>query len=139
MVHSCSITDDMPFAPLDPAGGYVYLGCEAEPYGERVRTSDMSVTQFALPGESYGLFVFGGDLYNAARDGTIDFFPGGDINKLERYPVVGGSASLRPDGDLPQISELFYSPATASLYFTAWLGIPGLFKVSTSTIEDAGN
>ncbi len=141
MVHPCSITDDMPFSRIgsgasddpDAAGGYVYLGCEAEPYGERVRTSDMSVTQFSLPGESYGLFVFGDDLYNAARDGVIDFFPGGDISKLERYPAVGGPASLRPDGNEPQLNELFYSPATASLYFTAWLGIPGLFKVATST------
>ena len=135
VIHSCSMTDDMPYVAAGDNGGYVYIGCEAEPYGERISTKDMNVTQFSLPGESYGLFVYGHDLYNAARDGNIDVFPGSDIARLERYPVIGGPDSLRPGGVEPQLNELFYSPATASLYFTAWLGIPGLFRVATSTAQ----
>ena len=88
-----------------------------------------------MPGESYGLFQFGGDLYNAARDGYIDVFPGDDIRAIRRFRVVG-PAPLRPDGRELQVNELFYADSTESLYFTAWLGVPGLFRVSTTTAAD---
>ncbi len=135
-IPACNMTDDMPFAPIDGRSGYIYVGCEDNPYGERVRTDDMSVEQFALPGKSYGLFVYGNDLYNAARDGYIDAFPGGDIHKLQRFRVAGGPIPLRPGGSELQVNELFYADATESMYFTAWLGMPGLFRVSTTTASD---
>jgi hypothetical protein len=124
----CSITDDMPFQKIDDGGGFVYLGCERMPFGYRVETEDMSTTRFDLPGNSFGLFIYGNDLYNAAQDGNYDIFKDMDITKLVRYYV----------GQDIQLNELFVSSsstATPRLYFTGWWGVKGLFEVGSSTLS----
>ncbi len=119
----CSLTDDMPYKD-----GYVYVGCERQPYGYRVKTDDLSFTQFALPGNSFGMNIFGNDLYNAAQDGNFDVFNDMDISNPQRYYV----------GKDIQLNELFMtentsstiSSSTASLFFTGWWGVKGLFQVT---------
>lgn len=128
----CALTDDMPFEKADSQGGYVYVGCEIQPYGYRVHTSDLSADRFLLPGSSLGLFVFGDDLYNAAEDGSIDVFPHQDLGVLQRFHVASSSL-IDAHGQEVEPNELFWSDATERLYFTAWWGIPGLYAVSTST------
>jgi len=128
----CSETDDMPYQRTDSSGGYVYVGCEIQPYGYRIHTSDFSASRFLLPGSSLGLFIFGDDLYNAAQDGNVDLFPHLDLGRLDRYRIASSSLvdahhqSLEPN-------ELFFASSTQSLYFTAWYGTPGLYRVATST------
>ena len=131
----CSMTDDMPYSSLDAGSGYVYIGCESEPFGERVHTSDMSTAQFPLPGESFGLFIYGHDLYNLGRDGDLDIFPELDIGGLHRYPVIDDLNGVSTRSKGIELNELFYSPATAGLYFTAWGGIRGLFRIATTTLS----
>jgi len=128
----CTETDDAPFVRTGAADGYVYVGCERAPYGYRIRTSDMTVTRFSLPGASYGFFVVGDDLYNAAQDGVLDAFPRMDIGKLERYRVLG-AAAIDAYGQVPALNELLYSTTTESLYFTAWWGVKGLYEIATSS------
>jgi hypothetical protein len=134
--RGCSITDDTPYERVDdPSGysyGYVYLGCEREPIGYRVRSYDMNVTKFSLPGSSFGMNIFGSDLYNAAQDGNYDVFKNMDISNAKRYYV----------GQDIQLNELFMttnasttiastsSQSAQSLYFTGWWGVKGLFGVN---------
>lgn len=131
-LSSCSLTDDMPFQKIDDQSGYVYVGCEIEPYGYRVRTSDLSADRFLLPGSSFGLFVFGDDLYNAAQDGNIDVFPHQNLGILERFHIASSSLIDNHNQEV-EPNELFWSNGTERLYFTAWWGIPGLFAISTSS------
>ncbi len=119
----CSITDDMPYQNIDSKGGYVYLGCERIPYGYRVKTDDLTFTRFSLPGSSFGMFIYGSDLYNAAHDGNYDIFKAMDISKPKRYYV----------GEDTQLNELFVSTTTNSLYFTGWWGVKGLYGVASSS------
>lgn len=132
-IGPCSESDDMPYMQTSSTGGYVYIGCEMEPYGYRISTSDMSAARFSLPGASLGMFIFGSDLYNAARDGTIDVFPHADLADMRRYRLTDQSLILDRRGQDPELNELFYSPVTNSIYFTAWWGVPGLYRVATST------
>jgi len=128
----CAETDDLPYEKLDDQSGYVYVGCEIQPYGYRIQTSDMKTDRFLLPGSSLGLFIFGGDLYNGAQDGTIDVFPNRNLGLLQRFHIASSSLIDNHHQDI-EPNELFYSASTGHLYFTAWWGIPGLFAVSTST------
>ncbi len=132
-VAPCSMSDDSPFVRIDDIGGYVFVGCETVPYGVRIRTSDMSMTRFSLPGGSFGLFAIGDDIYNAAQDGYIDVFPGGRLEDLRRYKVVNESAPFDTKGQDLEVNEVLFSPLTRKIYMTAWLGIPGLHQVATST------
>ena len=133
----CSITDDMPYQPVVDANssttyGYVYLGCERQPYGYRVRTNDLTYTKFDLPGSSFGMYIFGNDLYNAAQDGNYDVFANMDLSNPKRYFV----------GQDIQLNELFMattasstmastsSVGTQSLLFTGWWGVKGLYEVA---------
>ena len=129
----CSLTDDMPFQKTDDQGGYVYVGCEIQPYGYRVHTADLSADRFLLPGFSFGLYVFGDDLYNAAQDGNIDVFPHQNLGILDRFHIASSSLIDAHNQDV-EPNELFWSDATERLYFTAWWGIPGLFAISTTTV-----
>lgn len=133
----CAPTDDMPYQKITETGGYVYVGCEKMPYGYRVKTDDLSTTRFDLPGNSFGLFIYGSDLYNAAVDGNIDIFRDTDITKIQRYYV---------GQDMP-LNELFVATTTHDVYFTEWYGPKGLFEVKntvnnsvqTSSIFDAAS
>ena len=138
----CSLTDDMPY--MD---GYVYVGCERQPYGYRIKTDDMSVTRFALPGNSFGMNIFGNDLYNAAQDGNFDIFPNMDIFSINRY-YVGRDIQLnelfvvKSDATVPQLTSSMSASstegnsiepadvATSTLLFTGWWGVKGLFRVN---------
>ncbi len=120
----CAMTDDMPFRKTDDVSGYVYVGCEKQPYGYRIDTHNMSLKRFDLPGYSYGLFIFGNDLYNAAADGHYDMFHSMNVDAIKRY-YVGSEIPL---------NELFYSPINDSILFTAWWGIKGLFEVASSSM-----
>lgn len=126
----CSLSDDSAFAPVDDRGGYVYVGCETVPEGRRIRTEDLSVTKFSLPGGSLGMFIFGNDLYNVAQDGAIDVFAGADIARIRRYRIADGIAPLDTKGQDLEPNELFYSPMTGGIYFTAWWGVPGIYRIS---------
>lgn len=128
----CSETDDMPYVQTSDTEGYVYVGCEIQPFGYRVRTSNLSADRFLLPGSSLGIFSFNGDLYNAAQDGNIDLFPQGNLNMLQRFHIASSSLIDAHNQEV-EPNELFYSNITDRLYFTAWWGIPGLFAISTST------
>jgi hypothetical protein len=128
-VGPCSESDDMPYAPLDEKGGYVYIGCEMEPRGYRIKTENMSVSQFTLPGYSLGLFIYDSNLYNSAQDGHIDVFPNLDLTDLNRFKLEQSLKDLTPRGQVTQLNEFLYSPETDSLYFTAWWGVQGLYKV----------
>ena len=132
-IGPCAMSDDMPHVQTGPREGYVYIGCETVPYGVRVSTGDMSFDRFQLPGASLGLFVYGHDLYNAAQDGYIDAFPNADLTDLRRYRVTDDVAPFDTKGQSLEPNEILYSPETSKLYFTAWLGIEGLYQVSTST------
>lgn len=132
-ISPCGMTNDMPFAQTSGSGGYVYIGCESVPYGIRVKTADMSYERYALPGASFGQFIFGGDLYNAAQDGCIDVFARQDLAKLVRYRVTAGSSTLTFNEQSPAINEILYVPG-GGLYFTAWYGVEGLYSISTSTL-----
>jgi hypothetical protein len=132
-IDPCSMSDDTPFVDDGAYGGYVYIGCEIVPYGLRINTADMSVQRFSLPGASLGLFSFGRDIYNAAQDGYIDVFPGGDLGNLNRYRVVSEKSPIDTKGQDLEVNELLYSPVTRHMYFTAWYGVPGLYEVATST------
>jgi hypothetical protein len=134
-IEPCDMSDDMPFMKTAASSGYVYIGCEAVPYGVRVRTGDMSFERFSLPGASLGLFVYGTDLYNAAEDATIDVFPGQDLKDLHRYRLEDNASLLDIKGQSPELNEILYSPESDKLYFTAWWGVRGLYQASTSTID----
>ncbi len=101
----CSITDDTPYQKTSDVGGYVYLGCERQPYGYRVKTDDMSFVRFALPGNSFGMNIFGNDLYNAAQDANYDVFRNMDISSPKRYYV----------GQDIQLNELFMATSSISV------------------------
>ncbi len=120
----CAMTDDMPFRKADDMGGSVYVGCEKQPYGYRIDTHDLSLKRFSLPGYSFGLFMFGDDLYNAAADGHYDVFHAMNVDAIKRYYV----------GSEMPLNELFYSLPTDSILFTAWWGIQGLFEVASSSM-----
>ncbi len=120
----CSMSDDMPFVD-----GFIYVGCETVPYGLRVHADTLKADRFTLPGGSFGLFSFGGDLYNAAQDGYVDEFPKGDLKDLKRFKVVNDIAPFDTKGQDLEVNELLFSPVTKHLYLTAWLGIPGLYEV----------
>ena len=122
--QGCSITDDMPFQKTSEKGGYVYIGCEKQPFGYRVSTDDMDTAKFDLPGSSFGMFIYGNDLYNVAMDGNFDLFRNMDIKKIKRYFT----------GQDLQLNELFVS-ADNDVYFTEWWGIKGLFKVDKSSLD----
>lgn len=126
---TCLPTNDMAYAQIDDTSGYAYLGCELVPYGYRVRTSDLSATRFPLPGNSLGLFIYNGSLYNTAEDGHIDVFPGLDLSYMVRYLITGLPAFVNTAHQAIEPNELFYSPDTNSFYFTAWWGVPGLFSI----------
>jgi hypothetical protein len=128
----CTETDDMPYQKIDDTEGYIYVGCEFQPYGYRIRTVDLNASRFLLPGSSLGVFIFGDDLYNAAQDGRIDIFPGLNLADLERYHIASSSLVDNHHQEI-EPNELFFASSTQSLYFTAWYGTPGLFRVSTST------
>ncbi|MDB5238893.1 MAG: hypothetical protein JWO00_228 [Candidatus Parcubacteria bacterium] len=132
-VAPCAMSDDMPFVRTSGSGGYVYIGCEIVPYGLRIRTSDMRVERFSLPGASFGFFAFGTDIYNAAQDGHIDVFLNGDLRFLSRYKVTDEKSPFDTKGQDLEVNELLREPSTGKIYFTAWLGIPGLHEVATST------
>ncbi len=134
-VNPCSMTDDMPFMKQSSSYGYVYIGCEMVPYGLRVRTDNLSFERFSLLGSSLGFFVFNSDLYNAARDGFLDIFPKADIRKMERYWVVNDIEPFETKGQSLELNEILSVPDTKELFFTAWYGIRGLYKFSTSTLE----
>jgi hypothetical protein len=133
VVDPCLISNDMPYSNIDDQGGYVYLACEEAPYGIRVRTSDMSMDRFPLPGQSLGLFIWGSDLYNAAQDGAIDVFPGLDIKAIQRYGITNVQGSFNVLGQTVEPNELFLSGVTHNLYFTAWWGVNGLYRVSSTS------
>jgi hypothetical protein len=139
-IEPCGMSDDMAFAKVATSSGYVYIGCEGINYGIRVKTDDLSFERFALPGASFGMFIFGNDLYNAAQDDNIDIFPGKDLNILRRYRILDGSDLFADDrGQVAALNEILFSPKSDKLYFTAWWGMKGLFEVSTSTIEESSN
>lgn len=118
----CSMTDDMPFQKVDEDGGYVYLGCEKKPIAIRVKTDDMTAKEFALPGKSFGMYIFNNDLYNAAQDGNYDIFKNMDISSIKRYYV----------GQDIQLNELFVMDNV--VLFTGWWGIKGLYSVKSADI-----
>ncbi|HEX7724889.1 MAG TPA: hypothetical protein VF438_04095 [Candidatus Paceibacterota bacterium] len=129
----CILTNDMPYQQTDANGGFVYIGCETTPEGYRIRTADLHTTRFPLPGQSFGLFIFGNDLYNGSYDGHVDVFPNMDIGNLHRYYLTNGMKfSLAPGNEL-YLNQMFYDPATGGLYVTAWWGVKNLFKVSLGT------
>ncbi len=130
---ACLMSDDSPFIKTSDQGGYVYVGCEVTPYGYRVSTSDLSVTRFPLPGSSLGLFIFGNDLYNTGQDGNLDVFPGMNLDELHRYYLPPSSMPELPHGQSIEFNELFMPPQSGSIYFTAWWGIPGLYRLATSS------
>lgn len=125
----CVLTNDMPYDPIDARGGYIYIGCETTPEGYRIRTADLDATRFPLPGESFGLFIFGDDLYNGSYDGHIDVFPGKDIGDLHRYYVTNGMKYSDAPGNELYLNQMFYQPQSRSLYVTAWWGVRNLFRV----------
>ncbi len=125
----CLISDDMPYVEMSATGGYVFIGCESVPFGYRVRTSDMAVTQFPLPGNSLGMFIYGTNLYNTAQDGFLDVFPGMDIGHLKRYVVDHGLPAEATHGQKLQLNELLYSTTTERMYFTAWWGVKGIYEL----------
>ncbi len=130
------MSNDMPFVRTATSSGYVYIGCELAPYGIRLNTADMSYARFSLPGASYGLQIYGNDLYNAAaQDGYIDFFKDGDLGKMPRYRVVDDIPDSPDKVIAPEVNEIFYSPESNKLYFTAWWGTKGLYQVATSTVN----
>ncbi len=130
----CSMSDDMPYQGIDGQGGYVYVGCESVPEGRRIATHDLSVERFSLPGNSLGLFLYGPDIYNVAQDGLIDIFHGRDLRDLERYRILDASSTpMRSKGQSVEPNELFMDDS-GRLYFTAWWGVPGLYRISTSTM-----
>jgi len=129
-IDPCNISDDMPFVKMTPLYGHVYIGCEALPYGLRVKTDDMTFDRFSLPGFSLGLFIYGSNLYNAAQNGTIEVFPNLDLKNLQRYKIIGAVTSEESNGQDLQINEILYSPENDKFYFTAWWGVPGLYEVS---------
>jgi len=132
-ISPCAMSDDMPFVKASDSSGYVYIGCEGVPYGVKVKTSDLSFERFSLPGSSFGLFVYGNNLYNGAKDGNIDIFPNFDLKDLHRYRVIGEGSPLEYRNLDLEVNEIFYSEKTGKLFVTAWWGVPGLFEVSTST------
>ncbi len=132
-IAPCDMTDDMPFQKVNENFGYVYIGCEVVPYGVRVKTSDLSYERFSLPGASLGMFIFGHDLYNAGRDGTINVFPRSDLVDLQIYTVNDGFAPLYSKGMGLEVNEILYSPERNKLFITGWWGVRGLFEVATST------
>lgn len=132
-IEPCGMSDDMPYVDATADSGYVYVGCESVPYGLKIKTSDLSFERFTLPGASLGLFSFGPDVFNAAQDGYIDVFPNGNLGDLHRYRVLDSFTPFDTKGQDLEPNELFYSPATHRIYLTAWLGIKGLYQVSTST------
>jgi len=137
-IEPCSMSDDMPFAKIDSESGYVYIGCEAVAYGVRVKTDDLTFERFSLPGASFGLNIYGNDLYNSAKDGKIDIFPGRDLGKLHRYRVVSDGAPLVDNsGQDLELNEILYNPGSDKIYFTAWWGTKGLFEVSTKVNESS--
>jgi hypothetical protein len=97
-----------------------------------VRTNDLTYTKFDLPGSSFGMYIFGNDLYNAAQDGNYDVFANMDLSNPKRYFV----------GQDIQLNELFMattasstmastsSVGTQSLLFTGWWGVKGLYEVA---------
>jgi hypothetical protein len=125
----CVLTNDMPYDMIDAHGGYAYIGCETTPEGYRIRTADLDATRFPLPGDSFGLFIFGNDLYNASYDGHIDVFPGKDIGDLHRYYVTNGMKYSDAPGNELYLNQMFYELGTRSLYVTAWWGVKNLFRV----------
>jgi hypothetical protein len=126
----CILTNDMPYQKIDSQAGYVYVGCETTPEGYRIRTVDLDATRFPLPGESFGLFIFGTDLYNASYDGHIDIFPDMDIGDLHRYYVTNGMKYSSAPGNELYLNQMFYSNKTGGLYVTAWWDVKNLFRVS---------
>ncbi|MEI7463027.1 MAG: hypothetical protein WCK03_01360 [Candidatus Taylorbacteria bacterium] len=143
---SCSITDDMPYQATNTSSGYVYLGCEKQNRGIRIRTDDLSYVDFILPGNSFGMYKYGNDLYNAAQDGNYDIFENMDITKLKRY-YVGRDIQLNELfvidnlANITSTSSLSNATSTVTdmignskrLYFTGWWGVKGLFEVASST------
>jgi len=126
----CLISDDMPAVPIGPFDSYIYIGCESVPFGYRIRTSDLSVTQFPLPGKSLGMFSDGPYLFNAAEDGYLDLFPNHDLGTLTRYYVANDIPTENTSGQNLQLNEIFYATSTDSVYFTAWWGVPGVYQLS---------
>ena len=118
----CSITDDMPYQKVDDVSGYVYLGCEKQPRGIRIRTDDMTGSSFDLPGSSFGMYIYGKDLYNAAQDGNYDIFKNLDLSSIKRYHI----------GRDIQLNELFV--LNDMVLFTGWWGIKGLYSVKSADI-----
>jgi len=145
MIPGCSITDDMPYEKIDDVSGYVYLGCERQPFGMRVKTDDFSMTRFVLSGKSFGMFIYGDDLYNAAQDGNIDVFNNMNISDLKRYNV---GKDIQLNELFVVESELPHSTSTAlvietqnltqpskNVLFTGWWGVKGLFKTEIPVVE----
>lgn len=128
-IPRCSLSNDQAFLQRSPTDGYVYVGCEIRPYGYRIRTSNMNVRQIPLPGSSFGLFNFDGDIYNAGLDGTIDVLRGGSLTNRDRYVITNTAGIQNQPGQSLELNELFYASTTKSLYFTAWWGVPGLYEV----------
>jgi hypothetical protein len=126
----CLISDDMPLVPAGQSYGYVFIGCESIPAGYRVRTDDLSVMQFPLPGQSLGMFSFNSRLYNAAQDGHLDVFGSDSLASLTRYFVNSDIPTESTSGQSLQLNELFYATTTDSVYFTAWWGVPGVYQLS---------
>ena len=129
-VSPCFISDDMPLRDIGGSDSYVYLGCELSPYGKAVRTSDMSVKSFPLPGYSYGLFIHGDKLWNVAEDAAIDVFSGFDLSAGKRLAIMEEGERMKLSGQNIAVNELLFSTTTDSLYFTGWWDLRGLFKVS---------
>lgn len=134
-ISPCSMSDDMPFVQNSTSTGYIYVGCETVPYGLRIHTNDLSYERFYLPGSSLGLFIYGNDVYNAARDGYVDLFPKGDLGTLWRYRVENPIKPFDTKGQNLEINEIFYDRGDSKLYLTAWNGIKGLYEVATSTLD----
>lgn len=133
-VEPCNMSDDMPYEKMATSSGYIYIGCESVDYGIRLKTDDMTYERFSLPGSSFGLYIYGNDLYNAGRDGTLDVFPGKNLKELRRYRVLKGEEPFMDEtGQDVALNEIFYSPQLNKIYFTAWWGTKGLYEVSTST------
>lgn len=120
----CAITDDMPYLAQGDNWGYVYLGCEKEPFGYRIKTNDLTYDPFLLPGNSYGMFIYGNNLYNAAHDGYFDLFPNFDIHDIHRFSTEKNI----------QVNELFFSSSTQRMFLTGWWGEKGLLETRPITI-----
>jgi hypothetical protein len=138
-IEPCAMSDDVAFVKTSDTSGQLFLGCEVVPYGVKVDTADLSFERFSLPGAARGVFSYGSDLYNASQDGYIDVFPNGNLKDLRRYKVRDDFAPLETNGQDLQPNEIFYSPITNKLYLTAWLGVKGLYQVSTTSVVIAGN